>query len=185
MAPQEGRGNPEPKTRTWTIGCRVRRRPYGTDSGFKHEKRIPRGIKDSIEVAQKLECSTLLVTTGNEIVGVPRKTQHENIVESLREAAELAENADITLVSEPLNILVDHKGYYLHSSGEGFDILREVDSPNVKLLYDIYHQEITEGNLIDPITKIIDLIGHFHVGDVPGRHEPGTGEINYASVFRK
>ena len=159
--------------------------PMGRIVDSNTRKEFLRGIKDSIEVAQKLECSTLLVTTGNEIVGVPRKTQHENIVESLKEAAGLAENADITLVLEPLNILVDHKGYYLHSSSEGFDILREVDSPNVKLLYDIYHQQITEGNLIDTITKNIDLIGHFHVGDVPGRHEPGTGEINYANVFRK
>ena len=144
-----------------------------------------RGVRDSIEVAHKLECSTLLVSTGNEIANIPRKTQHENIAGSLREAAGLAQNADITLVLEPLNILVDHKGYYLHSSSEGFAILREVGSQNVKLLYDIYHQQIMEGNLIETITNNTDLIGHFHVGDVPGRHEPCTGEINYANVFRK
>lgn len=144
-----------------------------------------KGVKTSVETAHKLECPTLLVTVGNELEGVPRKKQHESIVEGLREASKIAEKASVTLALEPLNVLVDHKGYYLYSSAEGFEILREVNSSNVKLLYDIYHQQITEGNLIDTITKNIGSIAHFHVGDVPGRHEPGTGEINYANVFKK
>jgi len=153
------------------------------DSNTRHE--FITGVKDTIDIAHKLECPRLLVTTGNEIEGVSRKVQHKSIVKSLREAAKLVEEADVTLLLEPLNILVDHKGYYLSSSKEGFEIIREVDSSNIKLLYDIYHQQITEGNLIDTITKNISLIGHFHVGDVPGRHEPGTGEINYANVFKE
>lgn len=144
-----------------------------------------KGVKTSVETAHKLECPTLLVTVGNELEGVPRKKQHESIVEGLREASKIAEKAGVTLALEPLNVLVDHKGYYLYSSAEGFEILREVNSSNVKLLYDIYHQQITEGNLIDTVTKNIGSIAHFHVGDVPGRHEPGTGEINYANVFKK
>jgi len=88
------------------------------------------------------------------------------------------------LVIEPLNVLVDHPGYYLTTSAEGFEILDEVDSPNVKLLYDIYHQQVTEGNLIATITSHIAQIAHFHVADVPGRHEPGTGEINWVNVLR-
>ena len=153
------------------------------DYNTKHE--FIAGVKDSIDVARKLDCSRLIVTAGNEIEGVPRKKQHRNIVRCLKQAARLVRKADVTLVLEPLNILVDHRGYYLYSSGEGFEILREVASPNVKLLYDVYHQQITEGNLIDTITKNIDLIGHFHTADVPGRHELGTGEINYANVFKK
>ena len=153
------------------------------DRSTKHE--FIKGVRDSIQVAHKMDCSTLLVTTGNEIEGVPREVQHESIVERLKEAAKLAEETDIVLALEPLNVLVDHKGYYLCSSREGFEILKEVDSPNVKLLYDIYHQQITEGNLIDTISRNMSQIGHFHTGDVPGRHEPGTGEINYANVFRK
>ena len=144
-----------------------------------------KGVKDSVETAHKLECSRLIVTTGNEIKGVPRETQHQNIVKSLKEGARLVEKTDVILVLEPLNILVDHKGYYLYSSSEGIEILRQVDSPNVKLLYDIYHQQITEGNLIATITKNIGSIGHFHSADVPGRHEFGTGEVNYANVLRK
>ena len=84
---------------------------------------------------------------------------------------------------EPLNSAVDHPGYFLTSSYEGYDILEAVDSPNVKLLYDVYHQQITEGNVIQNVTDHIDLIGHVSVADVPGRHEPGTGELNYENVF--
>ena len=177
-------------------GILERKREYGLDVaafGVDHKGRLVdystrskfiSGLKESLETAHKLECSTLIVTVGNEIAGVPRSKQHESIVKCLREAAGHAEKADVTLALEPLNVLVDHKGYYLYSSREGFEILNEVNSPNVKLLYDIYHQQIMEGNLIDTITRNIDLIGHFHVADVPGRHEPGTGEINYANVFR-
>jgi hydroxypyruvate isomerase len=87
-------------------------------------------------------------------------------------------------VLEPLNTKVDHAGYYLQTAKEGFEILDEVASPAVKMLFDIYHHQIMEGNVIQDITKNISKIAHFHVADVPGRHEPGTGEINYANVFR-
>ncbi len=159
--------------------------PMGGIANIDTKDTFLKGIQDSIEVAHKLECPSLLVTVGNEIEAVPRRRQHDNVVECLRLAAPLVEKAHITLALEPLNILVDHKGYYLSTSSEGFEILREVNSPNVKLLYDIYHMQIMEGNLIDTITKNIGSIGHFHVADVPGRHEPGTGEINYANVFSK
>lgn len=142
-------------------------------------------IRESIKVARRLGCSRLIVTTGNELPGVPRAAQHASIVECLKAAAPLAEDAGVVLVLEPLNVLVNHKGYYLATSAEGFEILREVGSPAVKLLYDIYHQQITEGNLIATIEANIGEIGHFHVADVPGRHEPGTGEINYSNVFRR
>ena len=163
---------------------------FGVDPGGRivdYETRniFIKGVKSSIETAHRLECSTLIVTVGNDLEGVTREKQHESIVKCLKEAAKLVEKSNITIALEPLNILVDHKGYYLYSSGEGFQILKEVNSPNVKLLYDIYHQQITEGNLIDTITKNIASIGHFHTADVPGRHEPGTGEINYTNVFRK
>ncbi|NSW54785.1 MAG: TIM barrel protein [Armatimonadetes bacterium] len=142
------------------------------------------GAKESILKAKEVGVPTLIVTTGNAIPDVSMWAQHDSIVSGLRGIAPFAEEQGITLVLEPLNIAVDHKGYFLSSSAEGFDILRAVNSPNVKLLYDIYHQQITEGNLIATITANIDLIGHFHVADVPGRHEPGSGEINYTNVFR-
>ncbi|MCD6505188.1 TIM barrel protein [Candidatus Poribacteria bacterium] len=149
-----------------------------------NREKLIEGAKRSVEIAQKLDCKTLIVTTGNEIQGVSRGEQHESIVEGLKAVAPIVEEAGVTLVLEPLNTLVNHKGYYLWSSAEGFQIVDEVNSPNVKLLYDIYHQQIMEGNLIATITSNIGKIGHFHVADVPGRHEPGTGEINYRNVFK-
>lgn len=143
-----------------------------------------KAVEDSARIAHELGCKTLIATTGNELKGVPRSQQHESIVKCLRGAAATVEKEGVTLVLEPLNVLVDHMGYYLSSSSEGFDIVREVGSPNVKLLYDIYHQQVTEGNLMSTITKNIGMIGHFHAADVPGRHEPGTGEINYANVLK-
>ncbi len=151
-------------------------------SGSK-DKFVP-ALKDSIAAAKKLNCRRLIVTVGNELKNVPRDEQHRNIVEALKAGAPVCEDAGITLVLEPLNVLVNHKGYYLATSAEGFQIIDEVGSANVRLLFDIYHQQITEGNLIDNITRNIQKIGHFHVADVPGRHHVGTGEINYANVFR-
>jgi hydroxypyruvate isomerase len=141
-------------------------------------------VEETIEKVAPLGIRTLITTTGQERFDVSRGYQHDAITACLKSAAPVAEKHGVTIVLEPLNILVDHKGYFLSSSCEGFDILRAVDSPNVKLLYDVYHQQITEGNLIDNIRANIGLIGHFHIADVPGRHEPGTGEINYKNVFK-
>jgi hydroxypyruvate isomerase len=140
-------------------------------------------LREAIGVARELGCKTLIATTGNTLPDHPREEQHASIVAALREAAKVCEDASTTLVLEPLNVLVDHQGYYLETSVEGFQVVDEVGSPAVKLLYDIYHQQITEGNLIATITANVAKIGHLHVADVPGRHEPGTGEINYRNVF--
>ena len=162
---------------------------FGADVGGplvdpSNRDKLPDALKSTVEVAQKLDCNRLLVTTGNEIEGVSREAQHQSIVDGLKVAAEILEAAGIIMSLEPLNILVNHKGYYLYTSQEGFQIVDEVGSPSIRLLYDIYHQQITEGNLIETITGNIDKISHFHVADVPGRHEPGTGEINYRNVFK-
>ena len=113
-----------------------------------------------------------------------RAAQHRAIVEKLKAGAPLLEDAGVTAVVEPLNILVDHAGYYLSTSAEGLELVDEVGSPNVRLLFDIYHQQITEGNVTQNLVRDIDRIGHIHVADVPGRHEPGSGELNYAYIFK-
>jgi hydroxypyruvate isomerase len=141
--------------------------------------------KASIAEAKRLGVPALIVTTGNEIEGLCRCEQHKAIVAGLKGLAPVAEDAGINLCLEPLNLRVDHAGYYLSTSEEGFEILDEVGSPRVKLLFDIYHQQITEGDLISRITSNVAKIGHFHVADVPGRMEPGTGEINYVNVFQR
>ena len=141
-------------------------------------------VRESIAVAKELHAPTLILTVGNERNDIPHVEQHANVVLALKKAAPLLEDAGIQLVVEPLNVLANHMGYMLPSSYEAFGIVEEVGSSAIRVLYDIYHQQITEGNLIPTIRKNIGLIGHFHVADVPGRHEPGTGEINYRNVFR-
>ncbi|MCU0491373.1 MAG: TIM barrel protein [Chloroflexaceae bacterium] len=133
-------------------------------------------------IAADLACERLIVLAGTTLPGVSREEQRASLVAGLREAAVLAADADVTLLLEPLNA-IDHPGSFLTSSDEGFAIVREVNSPNVRLLFDVYHQQISEGNLSQRITQNLDLIGHFHIADVPGRHEPGTGEINYDHLF--
>jgi hydroxypyruvate isomerase len=141
-------------------------------------------IKASTEAAKRFETTRLVTLTGNELPGVPRAAQHQSIVEGLKAAHDVVAPHGVTLIVEPLNTLVNHQGYYLNHTPEAFEIMREVGSPNIKILFDIYHVQIMDGNLIDTIRKNIAAIGHFHVGDVPGRHEPGTGEIHYGNVFR-
>lgn len=141
-------------------------------------------FKICLENAKKLGAKAMIATTGQELEGVSRQKQHDSIVEGLKEAANLLKDTDIVMVLEPLNVLVNHKGYYLYKSEEAFEIIKEVDSPNVKLLFDIYHQQISEGNLISNICNNIDLIGHFHIAGNPGRNEPYLGEINYQEIFK-
>ena len=126
----------------------------------------------------------LTAITGMEIRGVYRGVQRANVVESLRRAAEIVEKHGVTLVIEPLNQPVDHAGYFLARSDEAYEVMKAVDSPYIKILFDIYHQQIQEGNLINNIRDYYDEIGYFQLADVPGRHEPGTGEINYRKVFK-
>lgn len=140
-------------------------------------------IRESIETAASLGIPSLIVTTGPDQDGLDRVTQHDSIVAVLSRVAPDAETAGVTLVLEPLNTAVDHPGYYLETSEEGYEIVDAVDSPNVRLLYDVYHQQITEGNVIQNITENIDYIGHFHIAAVPGRHEPGTGELDYEIIL--
>ncbi len=141
-------------------------------------------ILASVEQAKALQVETLIVTSGPEQEHLDRQTQHDSIVTVLQQVAKPLEEAGVTVVLEPLNTAVNHKGIYLASSYEGYEILQAVNSPRVKLLYDVYHQQITEGNVIANIQEHIQWIGHFHIADVPGRHEPGTGELNYGNIFK-
>ncbi len=141
------------------------------------------GLKESIVAARRLSTSTLISQVGDFRPGTERSEQHACLVAGLKEATPLLEAAGMTLVIEPLNELVDHAGYYLICSDEAFEIIDEVGSDNVKVVYDIYHQQISEGNLIANITNNIDKIAHFHAAGNPGRHELTHGEINYRHIF--
>ena len=140
-------------------------------------------FRETVAAAKAMNVPTIIATTGNERFDVSREEQFDICVGTLKELSKIAEDSGIMIVLEPLNILVNHMGYYLVTTEEAVKMIKAVDSPNCKILFDIYHQQISEGNLINNITKNIDLIGHFHIGDNPGRREPGTGEINYAKVF--
>jgi len=148
----------------------------------KREEYI-KGLKESIEAAKFLDCKILISQTGND-TGAPREVQRQSLIEGRKACAPLLEEAGVTLAVEPLNTYVDHPGYFLTGSREGFDIIEAVGSENVKLLFDIYHQQIMEGNLIRNITSNIDKIAHFHAAGNPGRHELYIGEIHYPEVFR-
>ena len=126
-------------------------------------------VRESIRTAADRGIPTLIVTTGPDQDGLDRETQHQSIVDVLSRVAPDAEEAGVTLALEPLNTAVDHPDYYLSSSDEAFEIVDEVGSTNVAVLYDVYHQQVTEGNLIETITENVDDIGHVHVADVPGR----------------
>ena len=124
------------------------------------------------------------VTSGLAVSNIPLDRQTKNVIEGLKRAADIVSKTDLVLVLEPLNVLVNHAGYFVVTSEHAAEIIDAVGSPQVKILFDIYHQQISEGNLIDNIEKHWERIAYFQVGDVPGRKEPGTGEINYRNVFK-
>lgn len=123
-----------------------------------------------------------IICTGNGVEGTSDAAMRQSVVDGLKAAAELAEAEGVTLLLEPLNTAVDHPGYWLASSDLGAEICREVGSPRVKLLFDCYHMEITEGDLAGHIARHADVIGHFHAAGVPGRHEPCVGRLDYGPV---
>jgi hydroxypyruvate isomerase len=141
-------------------------------------------MKPFLDTMHRLECPRLILLSGNKIPGVSPDDQHNACVENLSRAIDLASKANINIVLENIDPEENSK-YYLTSVAEGFEIIRKVNNPNVKFLYDFYHEQIAEGNLIEKLQKNIDIVGIVHIADVPGRHEPGTGEINYANIFKK
>lgn len=141
-------------------------------------------IESASAIAKEFDCRRLVVLTGFEREGVPRAEQMASCVEGLRAAVPILENAGMTIVVEPINTIVTRPGYFLAGAREGFEMLKRVGSPHVKLLFDIYHVQATDGDIILQIQDNIDWIGHFQIGDHPGRMQPGTGEINYRNVFR-
>lgn len=142
------------------------------------------GIKETIQACKMLGTKSIITQTGQELVGVSRADQQYHMIETLKACALLCEDAGIVLEVEPLNGLVDHEGHFLQRSDEAAEIIERVDSPHVKLVFDVYHQQITEGNIIRNATKYKNQINHYHIADNPGRTQPGTGELNYVNILR-
>jgi hydroxypyruvate isomerase len=143
-----------------------------------------REIRAKLPVLAELESSRLILLTGNQVSGLSREQMHASCVEGLKRAADIAARQNVELLLENIDPEENPK-YFLTSVAEGFEVIGAVGNPKVKFLYDFFHEQLSEGNLIAKLEKNIDLIGLVHVADVPGRHEPGTGEINYANIFRK
>ncbi|MDL2237305.1 TIM barrel protein [Christensenellaceae bacterium OttesenSCG-928-K19] len=143
-------------------------------------KTVLDNIKKTIPMLRDMGCQSMIVLAGD--IDGKNDTQKNILIENLKRMAEIAEKENITFCVEALNSIYDHKGYYLDSSYTGFEILKCVDSPKIKLLYDIYHMQIMEGNVIENISGNIEYIGHFHSAGVPGRNEHFNGETDYTNV---
>lgn len=141
------------------------------------------GLKASCEAAQTAGVRRLITQVGND-TGAPREAQHESILQALEGAKPILEGSGVTIMLEPLNTLVNHKGYYLWSAVEGFQIIREMNHPLIKLVYDIYHQQVMEGNIIPNVTQNLDCIAHLHAAGHPGRNELQYGENDYRVIFQ-
>lgn len=161
--------------------------------GFRHGittpdparlKEFEEEIRSAVPVARKLGVKKLCVVAGEETAGYSRDEQTRAAIAALKAGARIVEPEGITIILEPLNILVDHPRQLIVHSSHAAEVLRAVGSANVNMLFDIYHQQISEGNLAGNIRKYKDLIGYFQLADHPGRHEPTTGEIAYPFVLR-
>jgi hydroxypyruvate isomerase len=145
-------------------------------------------IKQSVDVAKRVNAKWMTVVPGNvDETGRDRLEmgyQTANVIELLRRCSDIFEPHGLVMVLEPLNWYANHGGVFLQGSPQAYALCKAVNSPACKILFDIYHQQITEGNLIVNIEKCWDEIGYFQSGDNPGRKEPGTGEINYRNVFK-
>ena len=137
------------------------------------------GVRNSLQSALKLGARAMIVTTGDERHDVPRQVQHAAIVKVLKDAADLVQGSGVVLALEPLNDRVDHPGYYLTSTIEGLDIVDEVDRPEVRLLYDIYHSAMMGEHIEDVLEGRLDRVVHVHLADTQGRGEPGSGTMDW------
>lgn len=160
----------------------------------RHDKALYlAGVAQSVEVARELGVKNLflmsdIMNDDRSVKEAPYPISAEQktaaTIDILKELIPIAEANDITFVIEPLNTLVDHKGYSLCHSSPGAEIIRAVGHPRIGLLYDAYHMQIMEGNIIDSIKANYDTFGYFHIADVPGRCQPGTGELNYVNIIK-
>ena len=153
----------------------------------KNHNQFVEKIEKGCEVAKEWKCSLMTVVAGDDIPGVSQEKMHETVIEGLRKAAPIAEKNGITLILEPMNIRVDHKGHCLYGSAPTLRIVKAVGSKFVKINWDLYHMHITEGDLCGHLREgfAADAIGYIQTADHPGRNEPGTGELNYSRVFKE
>ena len=146
-------------------------------------------FRQTLPIMRKLDCPAMIFLTGNTVPGMSVEDQQQSCVDALKAAAKVIEGEKIN--GEPVRVLLENidpeenPKYFLTSVAMGFEIVKKVNHPQVQFLYDFFHEQISEGNLIEKLEKNIQYVGLVHIADVPGRHQPGTGEINYKNIFRK
>ena len=168
------------------LGIEVDSAVPGRNALADHSKRtaLQDDLMKAIPGAKELGCKQFIYTAYTRVPGQTPEQQRAAIVDTLKYAADLLEKDQIEIVLEPIDLL-EHQQEAVTSVAEAFEITRAVGSPRVKVLYDFYHEQRQAGNLIEKLEKNIDQVGLVHIADVPGRHQPGTGEINYSNIYRK
>ena len=141
-------------------------------------------MKRAVEVAHELDAPMFTVVGHQSVNGVSHEDSIENIKQALMNVAPILEDAEKMLILEPFNP-VDHQGHFLNGSKDALTICRTIDSPSIKINWDLYHMQLTEGNLIDELKSGMDQVGYIQIADVPGRNQPGTGELNYRFIFKE
>jgi hydroxypyruvate isomerase len=140
-------------------------------------------VTEHCHLAKRLECPQINIKSGTRLEGVDPNVQISTAVDNLKRASDVADKDGINIVIEPID-LIENPTIFLSSVSDGFEIVRAINRPNVKVLYDFYHEQRGGGNLIEKLEKNFEWVGLVHIADVPGRHEPGTGEINYTNIYR-
>ena len=153
----------------------------GEDQGARDG--VLAAMRSIVSVAKRVNATYLTVVCGLEDPKLPIGYQTANCIDLLKRCCDIVEPHGLVIVLEPLNRIKNHPGVFLHGSPQAYQICHAIGRPSCKILFDIYHQQITEGNLIPNIDRCWDQIGYMQCGDNPGRNEPGTGEINYRNVF--
>lgn len=141
-------------------------------------------VEKNLVFAQKLEVPLGLIMSGNTLGDRTFEQQFQSLVDGGKRCGELAAKYNVTLIVEPLNTRVNHKGYFLSNCVDGLKMIQQVNHPNVKLLFDLYHEQVERGDVIRSAQAAMQHVKVFHVADNPGRNEPGTGEMNYANIYK-
>src|SRR5580698_7469441 len=169
---------------------------FDCTAGLKHGVSVPDHrqplldeLRQALPVMEKIDCPNMILLSGNRVPALPRDVQHRSCVDTLKAAADLVQGKSIN--GQPVRLLLEtidpeeNPQYFLTEIAEALEVVASVNHPQVQLLYDFYHQQIAAGNLIANLEKSLPHLGLVHIADVPGRHLPGTGEINYDNIFRK
>jgi hydroxypyruvate isomerase len=149
-----------------------------------HRAGFLQDVKNAIEWAKKLDVPQIILLSGNVQPGLSHEEQYASLVECSKRATDLAEASDVTLILENLNSKVDHKGYFLTSAREALRAAKEVDSRHFRLLFDIYHEYVQNGDPIPAMNEAEPYTAVYHVADAPGRHDPGTGKMKWADIYK-